>query len=85
MHGTAAQEDLHDLIDEEQDDGKADAEQPLAAVKRGQAQAVLQEGQLCRQVDEQQGQAIENHLVSIVQDIPVECGLGFAVATRDRW
>ena len=78
----AAQEDLHDLVDDEQGDGEADAEQPLVAVQRGQAQAALQEAQLGRQVDEQQGQAVEHHLVSIVQDIPVERGPGFTVAAE---
>lgn len=76
----AAQEDLDDLVDDEQDNGQADTEQPLVAVKRGQAQAPLQEGELGRQEDEQQGHAVEHHLVSIVQDIAVERGQGFTVA-----
>ena len=55
----AAEDDLHDLVDDEQGDGHADAEQPLVTAERGQAQAPLQEAQLGRQVDEQQGQTVE--------------------------
>ena len=82
MLAAAAQEDLDGLIDDEQGDGEADAEQPLVAAERGQAQAPLQEAQLGRQEDEQQGHAVEHHLVSIVQDIPVERGQGFTVAAE---
>ena len=82
MRAAAAQEDLDDLVDEQQGDGQADAEQPLAAAQRGQAQAPLQEAQLGRQNDEQQCQAVEHQLVSIVQDIPVERAPGFILAAE---
>ena len=82
MLAAAAQEDLDDLVNDEQGDGQADAEQPLVAVQRGQAEATLQEAQFSRQEDEQQGHAVEHHLVSIVQDIPVERGQGFTVAAE---
>ena len=50
-------------------------------LERSQAQAALQEVQLGRQDDEQQGQAVEHHLVSIVQEIPDwERAQGFTVA-----
>ncbi len=52
---SAAQEDLDDLVDDEQYEGQAEAEQPLVAAERGQAQAALQETQFSRQEDEQQG------------------------------
>ena len=80
MLAAAAQEDFDDLVDDEQGDGQADAEQPLVAAERCKAQAPLQEAQLSRQEDEQQGHAVEYHLVSIVQDIPVERGQGLTVA-----
>ena len=80
MLAAAAQEDLYDLVDDEQGNGQAYAEQPLVPAERCQAQATLQEAQLSRQEDEQQGYAVEHHLVSIVQDIPVERGQGLTVA-----
>ena len=80
MLATAAQEDFHEFIDDEQYEGQAEAEQPLVAVQRGQAQTSLQEAKFSRQVDEQQGQTIEQQLVSIMQDIPVERCQGFTVA-----
>ena len=70
MFAAAAQENLDDLVDDEQSDGEADAEQPLVAAQGSQAQTALQEVKLGRQDDEQQGQAVEHHLVSIVQEIP---------------
>ena len=82
MLAAVAQEDFEDLVDDEQGNGQADAEQPLVATERGQAQAALQETQLSRQEDEQQGHAIEHYLVSIVQDIPVERGQGLTVAAE---
>ena len=76
----AAEDDFHDLVDNEQSDGHADAEQPLVTAERGQAQAPLQEAQFGWQIDEQQGNAVEHHLVFIMQDIPVERCPGFTVA-----
>ena len=78
----ASQEDFEDLVDDEQGNGQTYAEQPLVAAERCQAQASLQEAQLSRQEDEQQGHAVEYHLVSIVQDIPVERGQGLTVAAE---
>ena len=78
----ASEDDLDDLVDEEQGDGKPNAEQPLVTAERGQAQSPLQEAQLRRQVDEQQGKAVAQDLVSIVEDIPVERCLGFTVAVN---
>ena len=82
MPAAAAQEDLDDFVDHEQGDGQPDAEQPLVAAERGQAQAALQEAQLSRQEDEQQGHAVEHHLVSIMEDIPVERGQSFTMAAE---
>ena len=82
MLPAAAQEYLHDLVDDEQSDCQANAEQPLVAVQRGQTQATLQEAQLSGQVYEQQGHAVEHHLVPVVEDIPVERGQGFTMAAE---
>jgi|GEM_PF-3212902 len=70
----AAQEDLDNLVDEQQGDGGGEADQPLAPTQRSQAQDALQEAELGRQDGYQQRHAIEKHLVSIMNNVPVESG-----------
>src|SRR5665647_2376613 len=75
----AAQEGLDDLV-YQSSKAMAAARQikPLAPTQRSQAQDALQEAELGRQDGYQQRHAVEKHLVSIMNNVPVESGGGLA-------
>lgn len=82
MPSAAAQEDLNDLVNEQQGDCDCEADQPLFPAQRGQAQDTLHYAELGRQDGHQQRRTIKEHLISIMQNVPVEGGGGFIASAE---
>jgi hypothetical protein len=75
----AAEKELDDFVDEEETGRQANGDKPLLPVELCQAEDALEKRQLRREDGQQQCQADESELPAVRDDVPVECGLRFAV------